>query len=359
MIRRAYNWVFTHFISLTDPEQAHHLGLGLISRAGRCAATRSLMRATLGHLDPLRRPTRTIDGAEVPLTLGQRVLPSRLGLAAGMDKDAEAVLGMSALGFAFVEIGTVTPRPQPGNEAPRLWRLMDERGLRNRMGFNNLGIDALTARLATTPKPRALLGINLGKNKDTPNEAALDDYRISLQKAWAHADYLAINISSPNTAGLRDLQHGAALRDLLAGIKAEQQRLADETARRVPVVVKIAPDLDDVALHATLDTIAEAGMDGIIATNTTLDKSAVASHRYGGEQGGLSGAPLTAASTAIVKKIRAHLPQMALIAAGGVMRAADMQAKLDAGADLVQIYSGLIYHGPQLVRDCLRHLDQV
>ncbi|EEV89079.1 putative dihydroorotate oxidase [Cardiobacterium hominis ATCC 15826] len=226
------------------------------------------------------------------------------------------------------------------------------------MGFNNLGIDALTARLATTPKPRALLGINLGKNKDTPNEAALDDYRIGLQKAWAHADYLAINISSPNTAGLRDLQHGAALRDLLAGIKAEQQRLADETARRVPVVVKIAPDLDDAALYATLDTIAEANMDGIIATNTTLDKSAVASHRYGGEQGGLSGAPLTAASTAIVKKIRAHLPQMALIAAGGVMRAADMQAKLDAGADLVQIYSGLIYRGPQLVRDCLRHLDQ-
>jgi dihydroorotate oxidase len=321
-----------------DPERAHDRTLALLARM------------------PVFMPRGT--GGK-PVELMGLTFPNRLGLAAGLDKNGIAVSAFDRAGFGFIEVGTVTPRPQPGNPRPRLFRLPEHEAIINRMGFNNLGIDALTARLATTPKPRALLGINLGKNKDTPNEAALDDYRVGLQKAWAHADYLAINISSPNTAGLRDLQHGAALRDLLAGIKAEQQRLADETARRVPIVVKIAPDLDDVALHATLDTIAEANMDGIIATNTTLDKSAVASHRYGGEQGGLSGAPLTAASTAIVKKIRAHLPQMALIAAGGVMRAADMQAKLDAGADLVQIYSGLIYHGPQLVRDCLRHLDQV
>ena len=321
-----------------DPESAHEKILALLARM------------------PVFMP-RSSGGT--PVELMGLTFPNRLGLAAGLDKNGVAVSAFDRAGFGFIEVGTVTPRPQPGNPRPRLFRLPEHEAIINRMGFNNLGIDALTARLATTPKPRALLGINLGKNKDTPNEAALDDYRVGLQKAWAHADYLAINISSPNTAGLRDLQHGAALRDLLAGIKAEQQRLADETARRVPIVVKIAPDLDDVALHATLDTIAEANMDGIIATNTTLDKSAVASHRYGGEQGGLSGAPLTAASTAIVKKIRAHLPQMALIAAGGVMRAADMQAKLDAGADLVQIYSGLIYHGPQLVRDCLRHLDQV
>ena len=321
-----------------DPERAHNRTLALLARM------------------PVFMPRGT--GGK-PVELMGLTFPNRLGLAAGLDKNGIAVSAFDRAGFGFIEVGTVTPRPQPGNPRPRLFRLPEHEAIINRMGFNNLGIDALTARLAATPKPRALLGINLGKNKDTPNEAALDDYRIGLQKAWAHADYLAINISSPNTAGLRDLQHGAALRDLLAGIKAEQQRLADETARRVPVVVKIAPDLDDAALYATLDTIAEAGMDGIIATNTTLDKSAVASHRYGGEQGGLSGAPLTAASTAIVKKIRAHLPQMALIAAGGVMRAADMQAKLDAGADLVQIYSGLIYHGPQLVRDCLRHLDQV
>ena len=321
-----------------DPESAHEKILALLARM------------------PVFMP-RSSGGT--PVELMGLTFPNRLGLAAGLDKNGIAVSAFDRAGFGFIEVGTVTPRPQPGNPRPRLFRLPEHEAIINRMGFNNLGIDALTARLAATPKPRALLGINLGKNKDTPNEAALDDYRVGLQKAWAHADYLAINISSPNTAGLRDLQHGAALRDLLAGIKAEQQRLADETARRVPVVVKIAPDLDDAALYATLDSIAEAGMDGIIATNTTLDKSAVASHRYGGEQGGLSGAPLTAASTAIVKKIRAHLPQMALIAAGGVMRAADMQAKLDAGADLVQIYSGLIYHGPQLVRDCLRHLDQV
>lgn len=321
-----------------DPERAHNRTLALLARM------------------PVFMPRGT--GGK-PVELMGLTFPNRLGLAAGLDKNGVAVSAFDRAGFGFIEVGTVTPRPQPGNPRPRLFRLPEHEAIINRMGFNNLGIDALTARLAATPKPRALLGINLGKNKDTPNEAALDDYRVGLQKAWAHADYLAINISSPNTAGLRDLQHGAALRDLLAGIKAEQQRLADETARRVPIVVKIAPDLDDAALHATLDTIAEANMDGIIATNTTLDKSAVASHRYGGEQGGLSGAPLTAASTAIVKKIRAHLPQMALIAAGGVMRAADMQAKLDAGADLVQIYSGLIYHGPQLVRDCLRHLDQV
>ena len=321
-----------------DPERAHNRTLALLARM------------------PVFMP-RSSGGK--PVELMGLTFPNRLGFAAGLDKNGVAVSAFDRAGFGFIEVGTVTPRPQPGNPRPRLFRLPEHEAIINRMGFNNLGIDALTARLATTPKPRALLGINLGKNKDTPNEAALDDYRVGLQKAWAHADYLAINISSPNTAGLRDLQHGAALRDLLAGIKAEQQRLADETARRVPVVVKIAPDLDDAALYATLDSIAEAGMDGIIATNTTLDKTAVASHPHGGEQGGLSGAPLTAASTAIVKKIRAHLPQMALIAAGGVMRAADMQAKLDAGADLVQIYSGLIYHGPQLVRDCLRHLDQV
>ena len=224
------------------------------------------------------------------------------------------------------------------------------------MGFNNDGIDALIARVTAMPRPRTILGINLGKNKDTPNEQALSDYLIGIQKAWTHADYLAINISSPNTAGLRDLQHGAALRTLLTGIKSEQQRLAASTQKHVPIVVKIAPDLDDEALNDLLDTIAACGIDGIIATNTTLDKSAVASHPRGSEQGGLSGAPLTTRATAILTKIRARLPSIPLIAAGGVMSAADMQTKLDAGADLVQIYTGLIYHGPQLIRDCLRQL---
>jgi len=318
-----------------DPEKAHDLTLGALARF----------------------PTIMPKGqGGQPVELLGLIFPNRLGLAAGLDKNGVAISAFDRSGLGFIEIGTVTPRPQPGNDRPRLYRLPEHQGIINRMGFNNDGIDALIARVTATPRPHAILGINLGKNKNTPNEQALDDYLIGIQKAWAHADYLAINISSPNTAGLRDLQHGAALRTLLAGIKSEQQRLAASTQKHVPIVVKIAPDLDDDALNDLLDTIAACGIDGIIATNTTLDKSAVASHPHGSEQGGLSGAPLTMRATAILTKIRVRLPSIPLIAAGGVMSAADMQVKLDAGADLVQIYTGLIYHGPQLIRDCLRQL---
>ena len=318
-----------------DPEKAHDLTLGALARF----------------------PTIMPKGqGGQPVELLGLTFPNRLGLAAGLDKNGVAISAFDRSGLGFIEIGTVTPRPQPGNDRPRLYRLPEHQAIINRMGFNNDGIDALIARVTATPRPRAILGINLGKHKNTPNEQALDDYLIGIQKAWAHADYLAINISSPNTAGLRDLQHGAALRTLLTGIKSEQQRLAASTQKHVPIVVKIAPDLDDDALNDLLDTIAACGIDGIIATNTTLDKSAVASHPRGSEQGGLSGAPLTTRATAILTKIRARLPSIPLIAAGGVMSAADMQAKLDAGADLVQIYTGLIYHGPQLIRDCLRQL---
>ena len=318
-----------------DPEKAHDLTLGALARF----------------------PTIMPKGqGGQPVELLGLTFPNRLGLAAGLDKNGVAISAFDRSGLGFIEIGTVTPRPQPGNDRPRLYRLPEHQAIINRMGFNNDGIDALIARVTATPRPRTILGINLGKNKDTPNEQALSDYLIGIQKAWAHADYLAINISSPNTAGLRDLQHGAALRTLLIGIKSEQQRLAASTQKHVPIVVKIAPDLDDEALNDLLDTIAACGIDGIIATNTTLDKSAVASHPRGSEQGGLSGAPLTTRATAILTKIRARLPSIPLIAAGGVMSAADMQTKLDAGADLVQIYTGLIYHGPQLIRDCLRQL---
>ena len=318
-----------------DPEKAHDFTLGALARF----------------------PTIMPKGqGGQPVELLGLTFPNRLGLAAGLDKNGVAISAFDRSGLGFIEIGTVTPRPQPGNDRPRLYRLPEHQAIINRMGFNNDGIDALIARVTATPRPRTILGINLGKNKDTPNEQALSDYLIGIQKAWTHADYLAINISSPNTAGLRDLQHGAALRTLLIGIKSEQQRLAASTQKHVPIVVKIAPDLDDEALNDLLDTIAACGIDGIIATNTTLDKSAVASHPRGSEQGGLSGAPLTTRATAILTKIRARLPSIPLIAAGGVMSAADMQTKLDAGADLVQIYTGLIYHGPQLIRDCLRQL---
>lgn len=318
-----------------DPEKAHNLTLALLGK--------------IPQLMP------RYSGGQ-PVQLMGLTFPNRLGLAAGLDKNGEAIAAFDRAGFGFIEVGTVTPRAQPGNDKPRLFRLPEHQAVINRMGFNNLGIDALTDRISKTPAINALLGINLGKNKDTPNEDALSDYLTGMRKAWPFADYLAINISSPNTAGLRDLQHGQALRQLLEGIRQEQRKLRDGQRRHVPVVIKIAPDLDDAELYATLDSIAAAGMDGIIATNTTLDKSAVAAHRHGGEQGGLSGAPLTAKSTAITAKIRRHLPDMPLIAAGGVMNAADMRAKLEAGADLVQVYSGFIYQGPALVRDCLRGL---
>lgn len=279
---------------------------------------------------------------------------NRLGLAAGLDKNGVAITGLSRMGFGFLELGTVTPKPQPGNPKPRLFRLPGERAIINRMGFNNDGVDALCQRVrAARETLDVIIGINLGKNKDTPNEQALSDYVYGMDAAYAHADYLTINISSPNTQGLRDLQHGEHLIQLLEGLKRAQQRHFLDSGRYVPLVVKIAPDNDDSALSEIFVALKHCGMDGVIATNTTIDKQAVAHHRLGNEQGGLSGAPLTARSTTIVARIRQQLPKIPLIASGGVMSGADYLAKRKAGADLVQIYSGLIYRGPQLIRDCL------
>lgn len=279
---------------------------------------------------------------------------NRLGLAAGLDKNGVAIAGLARLGFGFLELGTVTPKAQPGNPKPRLFRLPSERAIINRMGFNNDGVDALCQRVkAVRETLDCVIGINLGKNKDTPNEQALSDYIYGMDTAYAHADYLTINISSPNTQGLRDLQHSEQLVALLEGLKRRQQTHFLDSGRYVPLVVKIAPDNDDSTLSAMLGAIKQSGMDGIIATNTTIDKQSVAKHPLGNEQGGLSGAPLTARSTAIVGRIRQQLPKIPLIASGGVMSGEDYRAKRKAGADLVQIYSGLIYRGPQLIRDCL------
>ncbi|UJF24930.1 quinone-dependent dihydroorotate dehydrogenase [Suttonella sp. R2A3] len=290
-----------------------------------------------------------------PITLMGLRFPNRLGLAAGLDKNGVAVDAFARMGFGFIEVGTVTPLAQPGNPKPRLFRLPEHQAIINRMGFNNHGIDALLNNLRRSAQQRdTLLGINLGKNKHTPNERALDDYLIGLNKAYPSADYLTINISSPNTAGLRDLQHGQALGDLLTGLKQAQTKAQEQHGRYVPLVVKIAPDNDDQALREMLTIISDSGIDGIIATNTTLDKSRVRTHKYADQEGGLSGAPLTEHSTQIIHSIRGQLPDIALIAAGGVMSATDYQDKLAAGADLVQVYSGLIYHGPRLVRECLQ-----
>lgn len=289
-----------------------------------------------------------------PVTLMGITFPNRLGLAAGLDKDGIAVRGFDRMGFGLIEVGTVTPRPQPGNDKPRLFRLPEHQAIINRMGFNNHGVDNLVRNVASLRgKLNAKLGINLGKNKDTPNEKALDDYVQGMNAAYAHADYLTINISSPNTQGLRALQHGESLRKLLSGLKSAQTKNATIHGRYVPILVKIAPDMSTTALDQMLVTIVTVQIDGIIATNTTLDKTSVANHRYGNEQGGLSGAPLTEKSDRIVAHIRERLPNIPIIAAGGVMTAEDYLVKRKSGADLVQIYTGLIYRGPRLVKECL------
>lgn len=280
--------------------------------------------------------------------------PNRLGLAAGMDKSASAVDAWAALGFGFVEVGTLTPRPQPGNPKPRLFRLPEHEALINRMGFNNPGIHAAVARLKTRCS-RAIVGVNIGKNFDTPNEAAVNDYVTCLQAAYPVADYIAVNISSPNTKGLRDLQAEDSIRHLLATLKTEQAAQAKQHGRQVPVVVKIAPDLEDVQIEALARVFNELAVDGVIATNTTIQRAAIQGHPLAGEAGGLSGEPVRTRSTQVIQSFRALLkPETPIIGVGGISQGSHAREKLDAGAALVQVYSGLIYRGPGLVQDVLQ-----
>lgn len=277
-----------------------------------------------------------------------------LGLAAGLDKNGDYIDPLGALGFGFIEIGTVTPRPQPGNPKPRLFRLPEHQAIINRMGFNNLGIDHLL-RHAKRKHFKGVLGINIGKNFDTPLEKAVDDYLIGLRKAYPVADYITINISSPNTKNLRQLQQGDEIRKLISALKAEQTKRHRIERRYVPLVLKIAPDLSNAEISHIAKLLLEFGIDGVIATNTTISRDAIAGHRLAVEAGGLSGVPLKEQSTAVVaalaKELQGRIP---IIAAGGIGSAADARQKLDAGASLLQIYSGLIYHGPQLIADILR-----
>lgn len=290
-----------------------------------------------------------------PVKLMGITFPNRLGLAAGLDKNGIAVRGFDRMGFGLIEVGTVTPRPQAGNDKPRLFRLPEYQAIINRMGFNNNGVENLIKHIAPLKgKLNAKLGINLGKNKDTPNERALDDYLIGMNIAYPYADYLTINISSPNTQGLRELQHGEALRQLFSGLKLAQMENEKKHGKYVPIVIKIAPDINMTQLDQMLVAIATIQVDGIIATNTTLDKTKVAEHPHGNEQGGLSGAPLTEKSDRIIAHIRHRLPNIPLIASGGVMSAEDYLVKRKSGADLVQIYTGLIYRGPTLIKECLK-----
>lgn len=318
-----------------DPETAHHIAFAALNAAHRLGLAPLLSRRVP------QSPHRVM-GLE---------FPNPVGLAAGLDKNGDYIDALASLGFGFVEVGTVTPRPQPGNPAPRLFRLPQARALINRMGFNNKGIDYLLERVRRA-RFRGVLGINIGKNFDTPLERAVDDYLIGLRKAYPYAGYIVVNISSPNTPGLRTLQYGEALEQLLSALRAEQLRLKQKHGKYVPVAVKVAPDLDSEEIRTIADAVRTCGMDAVIATNTTLSREGVEGLPHAAEAGGLSGAPLLVRSTEVLRQLRQHLGKdMPIIAAGGIMSGADARTKIEAGADLVQIYTGFIYRGPALIRE--------
>lgn len=279
--------------------------------------------------------------------------PNPLGLGAGMDKSASAVDAWGAVGFGFVEVGTLTPRPQPGNPKPRLFRLPEHQALINRMGFNNPGIHSAVARLRNR-KTKAVVGVNIGKNFDTPNEKAVDDYLHCQQAAYAVADYIAVNISSPNTKGLRDLQAEDSVRQLISALKTQQVALRKEHGKTVPLLVKIAPDLNDMQIEALARVFNEQSIDGVIATNTTIDRAAVVGHPLEKETGGLSGAPVLEKSNLVLQAFRMLLnEQIPLIGIGGITQGSHATEKMRLGAALLQVYSGLVYRGPALVREVL------
>ena len=322
-----------------EGERAHDLALRGLSLLHRM----HLQRLLAAPVPPL--PTRVF-GLD---------FPNPVGLAAGLDKNAEHVDALAALGFGFIEVGTVTPRAQPGNPRPRLFRLPAHGALINRMGFNNLGLDVLLRNLERV-RWRGVLGVNIGRNKDTPNERAVADYLLGLERVYTRAGYVTINISSPNTQGLRDLQAHAALQQLIGTLREAQERLAARHGARKPMLLKIAPDLDAAAMDAIANVLAATGIDGLICTNTTLLRAGVDGATHSAETGGLSGTPLRAASTAVVRGMRARLPDIPVVGVGGIDNGEAAAEKIAAGASLVQLYTGLIYRGPALVRECVEAL---
>jgi dihydroorotate dehydrogenase len=323
-----------------DAETAHDLTLQSLKTLQRVGLVRA----------PAKNATacaRTIMGID---------FPNPVGLAAGLDKNGEYIDALGALGFGFIEIGTVTPRPQPGNPRPRLFRLPQADGVINRMGFNNKGVDALVSNVRKA-EWQGILGINIGKNFDTPLEHALRDYVACLRKVYPFATYVTVNISSPNTKGLRELQASAQLEALLSGLTAERQHLAEQHARRVPLALKIAPDLDDEQINVIAELLQKYGIDAVIATNTTVARDGVGALRHAGEAGGLSGAPVKAKATYVVRALaRALAGTLPVIGVGGIFSPADAREKITAGASLVQLYTGLVYKGPALVTDCVQAL---
>lgn len=286
-----------------------------------------------------------------PVTVMGIDFPNPLGLAAGLDKNGECINAFAAMGFGFIEVGTVTPRPQPGNPKPRIFRLPEANAVINRMGFNNKGVDYLVSQVRAA-KFKGVLGINIGKNKDTPEENAKDDYTHCMRKVYDFASYITINISSPNTPGLRSLQYGDALNELLSALKTEQAELEKQYKKYVPIAVKIAPDLTEDEVNSIAQSLIDNNIDGVIATNTTLSREGVEGLQYGSEQGGLSGAPVKDKSTTVISILAKALDnKLPIIGVGGIASSYDANEKLVAGASLVQIYTGFIYQGPPLVKE--------
>ena len=323
-----------------DPERAHALAFAGLDAAARLG---------VAQLAAPRLPASPVDA------MGMR-FPNRVGLAAGLDKNADHLRGLATLGFGFLEAGTVTPRPQPGNPRPRMFRLVEAQALINRLGFNNEGVERFVTNVDRSGY-RGILGINIGRNFDTSNERAADDYVACLHAVHSRASYVTINVSSPNTKGLRDLQAEDALSTLLARLTAERDDLAQRHGRRLPLAVKIAPDLDTVAVDSIARILVRHGIDGVIATNTTLARDRVAGLAHADEAGGLSGAPLRERATTVLRVLADVLDgALPIIGVGGIMSAEDAREKICAGATLVQLYTGLIYRGPELVAECVRGL---
>jgi len=327
------------FLFALDAERAHGLGLASLDALHRLRLQRVLAA----------RP-RPFPGTVFGLRF-----PNPVGLAAGLDKNGEHIDALLALGFGFVEVGTVTPRPQPGNQKPRMFRLPGHRAIINRLGFNNDGVDVLVRNVGRARRRGdGLLGINIGKNKDTPNETAHLDYIHCLDRVYTLADYVTVNVSSPNTAGLRELQEEQSLRRLVGELREAQERLASRHGRRVPLLVKVAPDLSDEDIDAAARVLGDLQVDGVIATNTTVSRISVQGHVHAHQSGGLSGGPLMNKSTAVLRMLRTRLPaDIPLIGVGGILSGADAAKKTAAGASLVQLYTGLVYRGPALVGECI------
>lgn len=319
-----------------NPETSHELSLDLIGAGGRLGL--------LGLIAPKIAPA--------PVSVMGLTFPNPVGLAAGLDKNGDSFSALGQLGFGFVEIGTITPLPQPGNPKPRLFRLLEHEAIINRMGFNNKGVKHLVAQVKRRTY-KGILGINIGKNAKTPVEDALSDYCKCLREVYAHADYITVNVSSPNTPGLRDLQFGESLHKLLAGIKQEQEALSASLGRYVPIAVKIAPDIDENAIVQIAHALLENGIDGVIATNTTISREGVEDDPQSQEAGGLSGAPVQDKSTQVIAALALALKgQIPIIGVGGIDSGAAAVEKIKAGASLVQIYTGFIYKGPGLIKEC-------